>query len=53
LREQVEAHFAQLYAGRAFQEWMRDLFDVPFSRLENDSLHCRAKLENSRSRYAR
>ena len=53
LREQVSAHFAQLYAGRAFQEWMRDVFDISLERTQNDTQACRVKLEISRTRYAR
>ncbi len=53
LRGQVSTHFAQLYAGRAFQEWIRDVFDVPLEQVQRDTQSCYAKLENSRTRYQR
>ena len=52
LRESVAAHFGERYAGDAFEEWLRDLFDAPISRLRDCTVVCRAKMETAAARYS-
>jgi hypothetical protein len=52
LREQVRRHFGRRYHGRAFDEWIRDLFDLHASRLREATKTCRQKRALARRRYA-
>ena len=52
LRADVASHFGERYAGDAFEEWLRDVFDAPMSRLQNCAAICRNNMEIARERYA-
>ena len=53
LRRQVRVHFGRRYFGGAFEEWIRELFDLHIRRLKACGLVCRAKLKKSRRFHAR
>ncbi|MEO6906567.1 MAG: hypothetical protein ABI210_01630 [Abditibacteriaceae bacterium] len=43
LRQKTKAHFGARYAGEAFEEWLRDVFDAPIARLEQCGVVCATK----------
>ena len=45
LRRQVRAHFAKRYHGRAFEEWIRELFDLRTRRIREAGKMCRKKMK--------
>lgn len=53
LRDRVSTHFDARYQGHSFEEWLRDIFDVPMRTLKTDHSTCTQHLERSQSRYAR
>ena len=53
LRHKVRAHFGKRYAGSAFEEWLRHLFDLHEQRLRAGQPVCRAKLKRARQFYNR
>jgi len=44
IRKKVKAHFSKRYHGDAFEEWVRDLFDLHVKRLRDAQVICRGKL---------
>jgi hypothetical protein len=48
----VRTHFAKRYAGDAFGEWIRDLFDLPEARLCACRRMARAKKRTAARLYA-
>lgn len=52
MKRQVRAHFAQRYHGAAFEEWLRDLFDLHISNLQEAKRVSREKLKVARKLYA-
>lgn len=53
MRRKVRAHFGKRYAGSAFEEWLRHLFDLHEQRLRAGQPICRAKLKQARQFYNR
>ena len=53
LRRKVRTHFGKRYAGSAFEEWLRHLFDLHEQRIRNSQKICRAKLKQARKFYSR
>ena len=53
LRRRVRAHFCQRYAGSAFEEWLRHLFDLHEQRIRAGQKICRVKLQRARRVYQR
>jgi len=53
MRRRVVAHFGQRYHGKAFEEWVRHLFDLYVTRIEDCRKICRKKLAVARRTYAR
>jgi hypothetical protein len=53
LRREVRAHFGQRYAGDAYREWVRDLFDLWEAKLLGCRKVCRARQRISIRQYAR
>ena len=53
MRRKVRAHFGKRYAGSAFEEWLRHLFDLPEQRICAGQKICRAKLKQARKFYNR
>jgi hypothetical protein len=52
MRKEVCTHFAKRYHGAAFEEWLRDLFDLHVSKLEGAQDTCRAKMKVAKKLYA-
>ncbi|MCE9590984.1 MAG: family 20 glycosylhydrolase [Planctomycetes bacterium] len=52
LRRRVKSHFSRCYHGDAFEEWVRDLFDLHVKRIRDGRAICRKKLRESRRFYA-
>jgi len=52
LRKEVRAHFGRRYHGDAFEEWLRDLFDLHEARLKEAGRICREKKARATQRYA-
>jgi len=53
MRRKVRAHFGKRYAGSAFAEWLRHLFDLHEERIKDAQKVCRAKLKTARRSYDR
>jgi hypothetical protein len=51
LRRTLRAHFAERYHGDAFEEWLRDVFDVPMALLHADTPLCRHKKTAAQTHY--
>jgi len=51
LRQAIRAHFSKRYHGAAFEEWVRDLFDLYVSRIKDCQIICRRKRALARQRY--
>lgn len=52
MRREVHSHFRKRYHGDAFEEWMRDLFDLGVRRLREAGVICREKLRRVRRLYS-
>jgi hypothetical protein len=53
LRRRVRRHFGRRYFGKAFEEWVSELFDLHEAQLMADRVTSRRKLRISRRRYCR
>jgi hypothetical protein len=52
MRSEVRAHFGRRYHGDAFEEWLRELFDLGERRLKEAGRTCRSKKALASRRYA-
>ena len=52
LRKKIIGHFAKRYHGAAFEEWIRDLFDLREKRLKECTAICRRKKAMAAKKYA-
>jgi len=52
MRRQVNRHFSKRYHGDAYEEWLRDLFDLHVQRIEQCQIICRQKQAAARKKYA-
>ena len=51
LRKKIIGHFSRRYHGAAFEEWLRDLFDLRERRLKECTAVCRRKKAAAAKRY--
>lgn len=53
LHREVRAHFSQRYYGDAFEEWLRDHFDLYITQLQDCRRICKTKKQAAQKLYAR
>lgn len=51
LRKRVQTHFEKRYVGEGFNEWVRDLFDLHETKLNEAGRICRQKMTLAKRRY--